>query len=64
MGRIKIVEKDHELDEETLTAYENQGLELIAVNHVRSMEYPVWLGIGTDTKVEKHRWVYHFRILL
>lgn len=61
MSRIKIVTKEKALDEVTLTRYENQGLTLIAVNHVKGSRL-IDDGSGWEEYENTTSWVYHFRV--
>jgi hypothetical protein len=61
VSRIKILRFTDELDEKTLTRYENQGLVLISVNHAEKMKVVKGAPLGCST-VKYTEWIYHFRI--
>jgi hypothetical protein len=61
MSKIKIRYSDHALDEWELNRYyEDQGFELVSVNHVTTEE---WMpGVGPESfKHSVVKWVYHFK---
>jgi hypothetical protein len=56
MSRIKIIERDAQIDQTNLTRYENQGLTLISVNRGdKKFRAPNDFTVICP-------WVYHFRI--
>ena len=62
MIRIKIFEVSTALTGKELSKLEALGDTLISVNSVVTHErLPLGLGMGS-LKVEKVRWIYHFRI--
>lgn len=56
MSRIKIIERDEQIEEKVLTRYERQGLVLISVNRGNKK----FRAPNDFTMVLP--WVYHFRI--